>query len=113
VGGGGQKQTTVKAEDSQLAARPDWVGEWPAEVVVEVEVVVALVVEVTRVVEVLDVVVLVVVGAAVTVPSTQYDWPATSVGQATPGFRASKLARVRPQAVATVVQVSPEAAATL
>jgi len=47
-----------------------------------------------------------------TVPSTQYSWPTTNVGQLTPGFRASKFATVRPQELATESHVSPLLAST-
>jgi len=51
------------------------------------------------------------VGGCVTVPSTQYSRPTTSVGQDTPGFRAWKSATLRPHEEATKSQVSPLLAA--
>lgn len=41
--------------------------------------------------------------AVVTLLSTQYDYPTTSVGQMMPGFRASNPASVRPQELATIL----------
>jgi hypothetical protein len=49
---------------------------------------------------------------AVTVPKMQYCCPATSVGQLTLGFRASKSATVMPQSAATEEHVSPLVATT-
>ncbi len=48
-----------------------------------------------------------------TVPSTQYCWPTTSVGQLVPGFRASKFGTVMPQELARESHVSPVLATTL